>query len=120
MKKEFLDNFNNSIYLYYLYIYLFKGEVCCCVVPPFRYESIRITRTTIRNGLAARMVGLPRGYRFGSLHCSKSNKNPIESVTPPDFSNEISKYQFHVTLPHSQLLAGTALPTCSTRSSLPH
>lgn len=39
-----------------------------------------------------------RGYRFDSSHSSKSNKKLIESVTPPDFTNEISKYQFHVTL----------------------
>lgn len=38
------------------------------------------------------------GYRFDSSHSSKSNKKLIESVTPPDFTNEISKYQFHVTL----------------------
>jgi len=52
-------------------------------------------------GIRARAAVEPsrqRGYRFDSSHSSKSNKKLIESVTPPDFTNEISKYQFHVTL----------------------
>lgn len=69
------------------------GDVCALVVAIVQYSH-----TSRPTGQPASQPASQRGYRFDSSHSSKSNKKLIESVTPPDFTNEISKYQFHVTL----------------------
>lgn len=71
-----------------------RARNATCVYARWQYEFG--IRAHSRSSRAAQPAA--RGYRFDSSHSSKSNKKLIESVTPPDFTNEISKYQFHVTL----------------------
>lgn len=63
---------------------------------PLRSDSASATGT--EEDATAAIARLRYGARlplWQFARSSESNKKLIESVTPPDFTNEISKYQFH-------------------------
>lgn len=74
------------------------GACACTYARAHVFASLPGSSGIRARAAAAAGIRQARGYRFDSSHSSKSNKKLIESVTPPDFTNEISKYQFHVTL----------------------